>query len=69
MTKQELRDLIAEKTAEFVSVGNTVKVCKTPTYKNITWGLDRHPWGLYNRGRQWAAHRNAAGAATKVQYT
>jgi hypothetical protein len=69
MTKQELRDLIAAQTAEFVTSGNKIVVCKKQQYKNITWGLDRHPWGLYNRGRQWAAHRNAAGAATKVQYT
>jgi hypothetical protein len=47
-------------------VGVPVKKCKTPKYKNITWPLERHPWGIYSRGRQAAQMKSAAGP--NVQY-
>jgi hypothetical protein len=61
MTKSEIREMI-----KVLCVGVPVKKCKTPKYKNITWPLERHPWGIYSRGRQAAQMKSAAGP--NVQY-
>jgi hypothetical protein len=61
MTKAELREMLKDLTADA-----PVTKCKTPKYKNITWPLERHPWGLYSCGRQKAQMKSAAGP--NVQY-
>ena len=65
MTKQELRDMLKVATQEYLQT-NTITKCKTQKYKNITWPLERHPWGLYNRGRQTAQFKSAT--APSVEY-
>ena len=61
MTKAEIREMLKELTVDV-----PVTKCKTGKYKNITWPLERHPWGLYSRGRQKAQMKSAA--APNVQY-
>jgi len=64
MNKQELRELAAQLTAEYTKTQKITK-CKTAKYKNITWPLERHPWGIFQRGRQKSQFDRAATPNTK----
>ena len=63
MTKQELREMLNSQVAEFLNAGGEVTKVKTAKYKNITWPLERHPWGLFNRGHQKGVMKMATDAS------